>query len=215
MRLGMVINLIKCTGCYSCVIKCKEEHLLPPGMTWAKLLISETGASPRVTKQMYPVLCNHCKEPACAKACPTGATQQDDNGIVWVDQDKCVGCRYCLVACPYQVRTYYAKEKEYFPGQGFTELEKVKRKLYPLQTGVVHKCIFCREKIDDGVKRGLKLGVDREATPACVSLCPTKARYFGDLDDPDSEVSLLISGRRAVQLHPEFGTDPSIYYIIG
>src|SRR3990172_7429324 len=139
MRLGMVINLIKCTGCYSCVIKCKEEHLLPPGMTWAKLLISETGISPHVTKQMYPVLCNHCKEPACAKACPTGATQQDDNGIVWVDQDKCVGCRYCLVACPYQVRTYYAKEKEYFPGQGFTELEKVKRKLYPLQTGVVHK----------------------------------------------------------------------------
>jgi Fe-S-cluster-containing dehydrogenase component len=211
----MVINLIRCTGCYGCVIKCKEEHLLPPGMTWAKVLISEAGTHSRIAKQMYPVLCNHCKEPSCAKACPTGATQQDDNGIVWVDPDKCVGCRYCLIACPYQVRTYHAKEKEYFPGQGFTELEKVKRRLYPLQTGVVVKCTFCREKIDDAMRRGLKAGVDREATPACVNLCPTKARVFGDLDDPNSEVSLLISGRKAVQLRPEYGTDPSVYYITG
>jgi Fe-S-cluster-containing dehydrogenase component len=215
MRLGMAINLIKCIGCYACVIKCKEEHLLPPDMMWSRVLISETCTYSRITKQMYPVLCNHCKEPSCVKACPTGATQQDDNGIVWVDQDKCVGCKSCLIACPYQVRTYYAKEKEYFPGQGFTELEKVKRKLYPLQTGVVLKCTFCREKIDDAMKQGFKAGIDREATPACVNVCPTKARVFGDLDDPHSEVSILISRRKAVQLRPEYGTDPSVYYIIG
>ncbi len=215
MRLGMVINLIKCAGCYGCVIKCKEEHLLPPGMMWGRLLISETGTYPNISKQMYPVLCNHCKDPLCVKACPTGATQQREDGIVWIDQTKCVGCRYCLISCPYQVRSFYAEEKEYFPGQGFTELEKVKRKLYPLQTGVVLKCNFCMEKIDDGTKQGLKPGVDPEVTPACVIACPTKARVFGDLDDPTSEVSLLISGRKAVQLHPEYGTDPSVYYIIG
>ena len=215
MRLGMVINLVKCIACYGCVIKCKEEHLLPPDMMWSRVLISETSTSSRITKQMYPVLCNHCKDPACVKACPTGATQQDENGIVWVDQDKCVGCRYCLIACPYQVRTYYAGEKEYFPGQGITELERVKRKLYPLQTGVVLKCTFCREKVYDAMNHGFKPGIDREATPACVNVCPTKARVFGDLDDPNSEVSLLISERKAVQLHPEYGTDPSVYYIIG
>ena len=143
------------------------------------------------------------------------ATQQREDGIVWVDDSKCVGCRYCLIACPYQVRTYNSNHKEWFPGQGFTEWEKMREKLYPLQTGVVYKCNFCKERIDEGVKRGLKPGVDREATPACVNACPAKARYFGDLDDPDSEVASLISEKRAVLLHPEYGTEPSVYYIIG
>jgi len=91
----------------------------------------------------------------------------------------------------------------------------MRKKVYPLQTGVVYKCNFCKEKIDEAVAKGLKPGVDWEATPACVNACPTKARYFGDLDDPESEVTKLISGRRAVQLHSEFGTDPSVYYIVG
>ncbi len=215
MRYGMVIDLKKCVGCYACAIKCKEEHFLPPGMMWGRLLISETGTYPNITKHTYPVLCNHCAEPACVKACPTTATQRRDDGIVWVDQDKCVGCRYCLIACPYQVRSYYSKEREYFPGQGFTELERLRKKLYPLQTGVVLKCDFCLERIGEGTKKGLIPGVDIEATPACVNICPAKSRYFGDLDDPDSEVSKHIREKRAVQLRPEFGTDPSVYYVIG
>ena len=215
MRYGMVINLIKCIACYGCTIRCIEEHFLPPDMLWNRVLISETGVSPDAIKHIYPVLCNHCKEPACVDACPTGATQQREDGIVWVDADKCVGCRYCLISCPYQVRTFYSDEKEWFPGQGFTEWERMRKKVYPLQTGVVYKCNFCKEKIDEAVAKGLKPGVDWEATPACVNACPTKARYFGDLDDPESEVTKLISGRRAVQLHSEFGTDPSVYYIIG
>jgi Fe-S-cluster-containing dehydrogenase component len=168
-----------------------------------------------VTKQLYPVLCSHCKEALCVKACPTGATRKREDGIVWIDQDKCVGCRYCLIACPYQVRSYYSEEKEYFPRQGFTEFEEMRKRLYPLQTGVVLKCNFCLERIDAGIKQGLKPGVDRDATPACVIICPAKARYFGDLDDPDSEVSSLIMEKRAIQLHPEYGTDPSVYYVIG
>jgi len=215
MRWGMLINLNKCVGCYSCVVKCKQEHFLPPGIMWGRLLISETGIYPKVTKQMYPVLCNHCKEAMCVKACPTGATQQREDGIIWIDQNKCVGCRYCLIACPYQVRSYYSEEKEYFPGQGFTEWEEMRKRLYPLQVGTVLKCNLCRERIDEGIKRGLKPGVDREATPACVIICPAKARYFGDLDDPNSEVSSLIREKRAVQLHPEYGTDPSVYYVMG
>ena len=216
MRYGMVINLIKCIACYGCTVRCIEEHFLPPDMLWNRVLISETGVSPDAIKHIYPVLCNHCKEPACVDVCPTGATQQrEEDGIVWVDSNKCIGCRYCLIACPYQVRTFYADEKEWFPGQGFTEWEEMREKIYPLQTGTVYKCNFCKERIDEAVAKGLKPGVDWEATPACVNTCPTKARYFGDLDDAESEVSRLISGRRAVQLHPEFGTDPSVYYIIG
>lgn len=217
MRWGMLINLNKCVKCYGCVIRCAQEYILPPGIMYGRLLISETGEYPKVTQHMYPVLCNHCKDAACVKVCPTGATQQREDGIVWVDQNMCIGCRYCLVACPYQVRTYYSgdEEREYFPGQGFTEWEKMRERLYPLRTEVAYKCNFCKERIDQGVKRGLKPGVDLEATPVCVNICPAKARYFGDLDDQESEIAQLISERKAVQLHPEHGTDPSVYYIAG
>jgi phenylacetyl-CoA:acceptor oxidoreductase 27-kDa subunit len=215
MRWGMLINLVKCVGCYSCVAKCKQEHFLPPEVMWSRVLISETGTYPRVNKQVYPVLCNHCKEAKCVQACPATATQKREGGRVWVDPNKCVGCRYCLIACPYQARTFYSKPKEYFPGQGLTEFEQMGEKLYPLQTGTVIKCNFCMERVDSGIKQGLKPGVDREATPACVITCPAKARYFGDLDDPESEISALISKWRAVPLHPEYGTEPSVHYVIG
>ena len=217
MRWGMLINLVKCAGCYGCVIKCKQEHFLPPDVMWGRLLMSEAeGQYPSVKKNTYPVLCNHCKEPVCVEVCPTGATLQREDGIVEVDSDKCMGCRYCLISCPYQVRTYMSSEdKEYFPGQGLTELEEAGEKLYPHQKGVVTKCNFCLERVDEGIKEGLKPGQDREATPACVNTCPTKARYFGDLDDPDSEISVLIREKRAVPLHPEHGTEPCVYYVIG
>jgi phenylacetyl-CoA:acceptor oxidoreductase subunit 1 len=211
---AMVVDLRKCIACYSCMIACKEEHFLPPGIFFNRVLIGETGTYPTVTKQMYPVGCNHCKEAACVKACPTRATTKREDGIVIVDSDKCVGCRYCLIACPYQQRTFHSNNhKEYFPGQGLTEYEIIGKELYPLEQGTVVKCNFCAERIDAGIKKGLKPGVDREATPACVITCAPKARYFGDLDDPDSEVSKLIKEKRGYQLHPEYGTDPSFYYI--
>ncbi len=213
-RWGMVIDLQRCIGCYACMVACKQEHFLPPDVFWGRVVISETGKSPTVTKVMVPVLCNHCAEPMCEKVCPTGATVKREDGIVIIDHDKCVGCRYCLVACPYQQRTFYADEKRgYFPGQGLTPLEDIGKILYPLQTKVVLKCNFCAERIDEGTKRGLKPGMDREASPACVITCPAKARYFGDLDDPNSEVSVLIKEKRASPLHAEYGTEPSVYYI--
>jgi Fe-S-cluster-containing dehydrogenase component len=215
MRYGMVIDLKRCVGCYACVMACKQEHFLPSGVTWAKLLTKETGTYPNITKSTYPILCNHCAEAACVKVCPTNATHRLEDGVVVVDADKCVGCRYCVVACPYQVRTYTAEEKEYFPGQGFTEFEKLRKKLYPNKTKVVSKCNFCHERIYAGLKKGLKPGVEREATPACVNICPAKARIFGDLDDPDSEVSRLIRRKRATALHPEYETEPSVFYVLG
>jgi phenylacetyl-CoA:acceptor oxidoreductase subunit 1 len=214
MRWGMVIDLTKCTGCYACVTACQQEHYLPPGIFWNRLMIVETGFYPTVVNQVYPVLCNHCKETICTKVCPAGATQQREDGIVWIDQDKCVGCRYCIIACPYQARSYHPKEREYLGiKQGDTEFGKLGKGLYCHQTGVAVKCNYCMEKIDRGLAKGLKPGIDRDATPACVNTCPTSARYFGDLDDFYSEVSNLIRKHSGIPFHSEFGTEPSTYYI--
>jgi len=214
MRWGMAIEMKKCIGCNACVLACKAEHFLPPDILWNRVLISETGVYPAVTKLIYPIRCNQCQEPKCVEVCPTGATRRRDDGIVWVDEDKCVGCRYCIIACPYQARVFYEDdEKEYFPGQGLSDFEKVGQLLYPHQTGVVQKCNFCLERIDAGLENGLKPGVDREATPACVISCPTKAMHFGDLDDPYSDISRLIKEKKGKPFHPEYDTDPSICYI--
>ncbi len=214
MRWGMAIELKRCVGCYECVLACKAEHFLPPEIFWNWVLIGESGKYPTVTKLIYNVRCNQCADPACVKACPTGATQQREDGIVWVDEDKCVGCRYCMIVCPYQMRTIYENGNErYFPGQELTEHEKIGKVLYPHQPGVVQKCVFCKERIDAGLAAGLTPGVDREATPACVISCPTKALHFGDLDDPYSEINRLIKEKKGKPFHPEYDTDPSIYYI--
>lgn len=213
-RWGIVIDLLKCVGCYACVISCKQEHFLPPGVFWNSIIISESGNYPMVRKHILPVMCNHCREAPCVKVCPSGATTRREDGIVLVDYDKCIGCRYCLVACPYQQRTFYANNARiYFPDQGLTQYEALGRQIYPHETGTVMKCNFCVERIDEGIRKNLKPGIDREATPACVITCPAKARYFGDLDDPFSEVSVLIKTRKGHQLRPEYGTDPSVYYL--
>jgi phenylacetyl-CoA:acceptor oxidoreductase 27-kDa subunit len=214
-RWGMVIDTKKCVSCYGCMVACKQEHFIPPGIFWSRLIVTETGEYPKTVKNVYPVLCNHCREPICVDVCPTGASTKRADGIVAVDPDKCSGCGYCVVACPYQQRTLLIDDKkEYFPGQGLTELEIIGRRLYPHVPGTVSKCNFCMERIDSGIKKGLKPGIDREATPACVITCPVKARHFGDLEDPDSNVSQLISSRRGTPLHPERGNEPSVFYLI-
>ena len=212
MRWGMVIDLSKCMRCHGCIAACRVEHFLPLGITWPRLLAWENPAEEMTT---FPVRCNHCQDAPCVKVCITGASQQREDGIVWVDQDKCVGCRYCVIACPYQNRTFLSKDRDtgYFPGYEFTEFEKAGKKSYPHTVGTTEKCNFCMERIDEGIARGLKPGVDRDATPACVNTCPSRALTFGDLDDPQSEVRRLIYSYMGFQLHPEYDTDPSIYYI--
>jgi phenylacetyl-CoA:acceptor oxidoreductase subunit 1 len=108
---------------------------------------------------------------------------------------------------------YEDGKKEYYPGQGLTEHEKMGRVLYPHQVGVVQKCVFCKERIDAGLAQGLKPGIDRDASPACMNICPTKAIHFGDLDDPNSEINRIIREKHGHAFHPEFDTEPSISYI--
>ncbi len=209
-RYGMVIDLLRCIGCYGCQISCKAENGTRPGVLWARCEVEEVGKYPQTTRVFLPLLCMHCQEPECEKVCPTGATKKREDGIVFVDENKCIGCRYCMVACPYAARYFTDDSRGYFPGE-LTPYEMVS---YPKhQVGVVTKCTFCNHRIEEGLKKGLKPGVDRAATPACVINCMTEGRYFGDLDDPNSTVSQLIASAQAFQLNPEFGTNPQVYYL--
>lgn len=213
MRWGMVIDLKKCYGCNACVLACKQEHFLPPGVFYNHVIMTEKGIFPDVKKLMVPTICNHCEDPVCAEVCPTGATYKREDGIVVIEDDKCTGCQYCIMACPYNQRNHIEYADKSYYEQGKTPREKLGESLYPFKAGTVAKCTFCMERIDQGLKKGLKPGGDREATPACVNTCYTKARYFGDLDDPNSEVSRLIKEYNGYNLCPESGAGPSVYYI--
>ena len=199
MRWGMVIDLKRCIGCYGCQLACKAEHGTPPGVYFARVLKQEEGQYPTVRQLFLPVLCNHCEDPPCVDACPTGASfKWEEDGIVDIDHDRCVGCRACMMACPYTNRYFNDQPPHYFP-QGMTPYEEARTQRH--QQNVVMKCNFCRDRVRAG-----KL-------PACVANCPTIARHFGDLDDPLSEVSVLIKERGGFTLHPEIGTGPSVYYL--
>ncbi len=210
-RWGMVIDLLKCIGCYGCQMSCKAENATPPGVTLARVEVTEVGTYPNVTRVNLPLLCMQCSNPPCEKVCPTKATQQREDGIVWIDEDKCIGCKYCMIACPYGARYFVEDKRGYFGDQRLTPYEETGYREH--KTGVVMKCDYCRHRIDAGLAQGLTPGVDREATPACVINCMAKARYFGDLDDPNSEVAQLVARAQAFQLNPEFGTDPNTHYL--
>lgn len=199
MRWGMVVDLKLCVGCNSCVIACKAGRGTPQGTFWNKVLEQEVGTFPEARRIFWPVRCMHCEEPACLEVCPTGATSQREDGIVMVDAKKCVGCKACILACPYEARTLWKEKTGYF-GESFTPYEVVAYSDHRL--GTVQKCDFCVERLDQGLK------------PYCVETCLTGALIFGDLDDPNSEVYLsLKQGRISFKLKEELGTKPSINYI--
>jgi phenylacetyl-CoA:acceptor oxidoreductase subunit 1 len=215
MRWGMVINLSRCTRCHACIAACRIEHFLPLRITWPRLIAweKETGYGPEVTT--VPVRCNQCKDAPCVEVCPSRATIKRPDGIVQVDQNKCVGCRYCVIACPYQNRTFLSKKQDpgHFPGFPRTRFEQKGKKLFPHQVGTTETCNFCLERIDAGLAKGLLPGLDRDATPACVNTCQARALTFGDLDDPASEVAQLIKQHHGFGLHEEYKTGPAVYYI--
>ena len=210
-RYGMIVDLRRCVGCQTCTAACKYEKALPHNVFLNRTVDYETGEYPNVRRTFLPILCMHCETAPCEKICPTNSTKKRDDGIVWVDYEECAGCRLCMAACPYGVRIFFNGAEQFY-GKGDTPLDRRVKERYPPE--VVLKCDFCRERVDKGIEKGLSPGIDPEATPVCVISCVTEARKFGDLDDPNSEVSKLIRERKGFQLHPHHGTNPAVYYVI-
>ncbi|MCK4501237.1 4Fe-4S dicluster domain-containing protein [Candidatus Babeliales bacterium] len=224
-RWGMVIDLDKCTGCQECTIACKEENNVPYGSPeeqkrrqdsfWHKVIAASEGEYPSVNIEMVPMPCMHCDNPACVQVCPAIATYRRDDGIVMQNYRRCLGCKYCMVACPYGARAYNYKEqeeREYHRIDPPPTRDVIGSWPFPHRThGMVEKCTFCFHRIDAGLKEGKQIGV--EVVPACVEACPAKARTFGDLDNPHSEVSELLATRDAIRLREAMGTQPKVYYL--
>jgi Fe-S-cluster-containing dehydrogenase component len=204
---AMVIDVAKCIGCGHCMNACSARNDVPPNMTWCRMVeAGEVG-----DKMTYmPVPCMHCRDAPCVHVCPVGATYQRADGVVMMDYDRCIGCRYCEVACPYDARSFNWEEfsgaNPAVPAWGQPEVKRRPR-------GVVEKCTFCHERIDRGLEQGLTPGVDQAATPACVVACPMGARMFGDLNDPESPVSKALKNHMPVRLRENLGTEPRVYYL--
>ena len=199
MRYGMVINLKRCIGCDACAMACKMGNGTPPGVLWCNVVHREIGVFPKAFVEYTPLLCMHCQNAPCVTACPTGASQKEADGIVTVMQDRCIGCRQCVVVCPYNARWYVnSKVEGYYPEVGFTAREKASYDNF--EQGKVTKCNFCKERLAAGDE------------PACVHTCPTTSRIFGDLDDPESAVAKLIQKNAPQPLGAEYGTEPSVFY---
>ena len=210
-KLGLVIDLDTCVGCHACAVSCKEWNAGgiagpltdtdpygkdPDGVWFNRVHSYELEASagcgsgadaqPAQPAQTlhFPRSCLHCEEPACVTVCPTGASyKRAEDGIVLVDEDKCIGCKLCSWACPYGAREYSAVE------------------------GVMKKCTLCVDRI---YNENLE---EAERQPACVQACPTKARHFGDLGDPESDISKLVAARGGVDLMPQLGYQPTNQYL--
>ncbi|HHB12653.1 MAG TPA: 4Fe-4S dicluster domain-containing protein [Chromatiales bacterium] len=198
-QLALVIDLNVCVGCHACVTSCKEWNTSgwagpladfspygpdPHGTFFNRVQTFEVGEYPHTTVVHFPKSCLHCEEPPCVPVCPTGASyKREEDGIVLVDYDKCIGCKYCSWACPYGAR----------------ELDEHQK--------VMKKCTLCVDRIYD------ESLPEAERKPACVLACPTNARLFGDVHDPYSQVSVAIREQGGYTLMPEWGTKPANHYL--
>ena len=209
-RWAMVADLRRCVGCQTCTAACKHANATPPGVQWRRVLDMEFGEYPDVQRAFVPVGCQHCDEPPCMEVCPTTATGKRDDGIVTIDYDLCIGCAYCIMACPYEAR-YKVDERRFAFGAAPTPAERA-RTAQPI-VDVVTKCTFCVDRIDAGLAKGLVPGKDPEATPVCVQSCISGAMRFGDIDDPQSGVSQLLAENRWFRMHESEGTGPGFYYL--
>lgn len=209
-RYAIVADLNRCVGCQTCTSACKHANATAPGIQWRKVLDFEVGEFPDVSRAFVPVGCMHCEDPPCMEVCPTTATRKRDDGIVTIDYDTCIGCAYCVVACPYQARFRIDKMTTAYGGKAMPH-EALRDD--PGLIGVAQKCTLCVDLIDSGCAQGLTPGVDSRATPACVSSCISGALQMGDLDDPNSNVSTLLNENRHFRMHEELGTGPNIFYL--
>jgi len=205
----MVIDQSKCVGCDLCLAACHAYNDTPPTISWSR--VEEVEPLPSGQRVYRPVPCQHCQDAPCVEICPVGATYHRYDGLVMMDYDKCIGCRYCQLSCPYGVRHFnweaFTGPNPDVPAAGHPEVERRPR-------GVVEKCSFCVQRIDRGLATGLMPGIDPDATPACVVACTYGARVFGDLNDPDSLVSVALRNNPdAYRLREELGTEPRVYYL--
>jgi len=207
-RWGMVIDLQKCVGCDSCTVACKAENRTPPGVSYNVVMEEEHGEFPNVTRTNLPRPCMQCENPPCVQVCPVSATYKMDDGVVNIDYERCIGCRYCMIACPYGARYFDFGENYEGEVQADGEVtspeygvDRGPREDGASPVGNVRKCSFCTHRLERGEE------------PACVETCVGDARNMGDLDDPDSEVSEMADSTRAFQLKESEGTDPNVYYL--
>lgn len=178
VHYGMLIDTRRCIGCHACSVACRSEYNVPLGFERSWVVDTEKGNYPNATVKFLPSLCNQCSEPKCVSVCPVDATyKRDSDGIVFIDEDICIGCEACIPECPYDVR--------------FLNPDK----------GVVEKCDFCMERVSQGLE------------PSCVETCFQRARVFGDLNDPASEIARLIVSNSVSVYKQEAGTKPNVFYI--
>ena len=212
VRWAMVVDPRRCLeqqNCTACIDACDHAHNVPAftnprhEVKWIwKTRFDEAFPDqdsryidPALTSEAVLALCNHCDNPPCVRVCPTQATWKRDDGIVAMDWHRCIGCRYCMAACPYGSRSFNWEDPR--PHIAHENPD------FPTRTkGVVEKCTFCNERIDRG------------ELPACVVACQEKALVFGDLNDPDSEVRRLLRTRFALRRRAGLGTQPEVFYLV-
>lgn len=209
-KWGMLIDINKCIGCNYCTFACQATNNLADDMLY-NVVTTETTQSG--TEFFLSRPCMQCEEAPCVHVCPVQATHYREDGIVIMDYERCIGCRYCQVACPYGARVFNWKEpiapnsSPHAPDFGIQEVASRPR-------GVVEKCHFCSHRIDKSYERGLIPGVDPVATPACVVACPTGARVFGDTTDPQSPISKARrEAKVTIRLREDLSTEPRVFYV--
>jgi Fe-S-cluster-containing dehydrogenase component len=217
-RYGMVVDTRRCVGCRACVVACKAENKTPPGVSYT-VVVEEAVANRFDDKPIFTTKpCFHCENPPCVDVCPVSATfKRDRDGIVVIDYDRCIGCRYCITGCPYGARTFdfgenypSIAERTVYAEVPSPEYGQFRKRTDGSPVGNVRKCTFCLHLQDSEGRYDKAAG----RWPACAKTCTGHAIFFGDFNDPDSEVSKLVRERQPVRLKEELGTEPNVHYLL-